>query len=394
MKSALQHRPTAIGLFAFVALVVVTAVTMTYRLTASESSFAPLSGGTSHAGPPAQSPSDGTHESQPPAPNQPTVSITGVGDIVMGSTRLGLPPNNGAGFFDDVKSELDGDLVTGNFEGTLTEATGHDKCAKENKDAEPKEDCYAYRVPPSYAQHVADAGFDVLSLANNHTNDYGDLGLRNTQKELKSVGVDYTGMPRQYVVRQVGEVKVAVLGFGPYGWQQKVTEISKAKRLVEQAATEADVVVVHMQAGGEGTAYRHVKRGEENYLGENRGDVIAFSHAVVDAGADLVIGHGPHVMRGMEWYDGRLIAYSLGSFAGYKASSREGANGVGAIMKITLRKDGSFDSGQVVPTKLAAPGLPALDPKGQAIADVNELSEADFPKSQAVIAKGGAISAP
>ena len=79
-----------------------------------------------------------------------------------------------------------------------------------------------------------------------------------------------------------------------------------------------------MHAGAEGADRQHVSPGMERYLGENRGDVVRFARGAVDAGADLVVGHGPHVLRGMEWYRGRLIAYSLGSLAAYEVRSLEG----------------------------------------------------------------------
>src|SRR4029079_4437742 len=86
----------------------------------------------------------------------------------------------------------------------------------------------------------------------------------------------------------------------------------------------ADLVVVTMHAGAEGSDHQHVRPGNECFLGENRGNSVAFAHSVVRAGADLVVGTGPHVLRGMEWYRGRLIAYSLGNFAGYDVFSLGG----------------------------------------------------------------------
>lgn len=123
---------------------------------------------------------------------------------------------------------------------------------------------------------------------------------------------------------------VAVVGFAPHPGAQDVRDIPAAQELVRRAARLAELVVVTMHAGAEGTAAAHVRRGAEIYEGENRGDVVAFSHAVVDAGADLVIGHGPHVLRGMEWYRGRLIAYSLGNFAAYRNLVTYGAGGASA----------------------------------------------------------------
>ena len=122
----------------------------------------------------------------------------------------------------------------------------------------------------------------------------------------------------------MGKIRVALVGFAPYPWARDPNDHAAARRLVREADAHADIVVVTMHAGAEGSSRGTTPRTTEHYLGENRGNVRAFAHAVVDAGADLVAGHGPHVLRGMEWYRGRLIAYSLGNFAGYKVSRSRG----------------------------------------------------------------------
>jgi hypothetical protein len=147
-----------------------------------------------------------------------------------------------------------------------------------------------------------------------------------------------------------------------------------------------------MHVGAEGADKTHVRPGTELFLGENRGDPIKFARAVVEAGADLVIGHGPHVMRGMEFHRGRLIAYSLGNFAGYKALSHQGLPGVGGVLKVTLRADGSYVGGSLVPTRMVAPGLPTTDRAGEALSLVRGLSDADLPASGARIDDNGTIT--
>src|SRR4029453_6485763 len=141
---------------------------------------------------------------------------------------------------------------------------------------------------------------------------------------------------------------------------------------------EADLVVIQMQGGAEGSDKTHVRPGHEIFLGEDRGDLSAFSHAVIDAGADVIFGHGPHVMRGMEFYKGRLIAYSLGNFCGYKVLSSAGFAGVGGVLKVTLTKDGSWSRGELVATEMVRGGYPAPDAEKRALAFVNNLSSDDF----------------
>ncbi len=312
------------------------------------------------------------------------VAVVATGDIVMGSTP-NLPPDGGRSFFSDVQTDLAGDVVLGNLEGTLSTG-GASKCGPESTS------CFAFHTPPSYARWLAQAGFTVMNLANNHAYDFGASGLRQTMDALNGAGLSYTGRPGQVTVQRVGQVRVALVGFASYPWAASLTDIPAAKRLVRRASRLADVVVVAMHAGAEGTDRQHVSRGTERFLGENRGDVVRFSHAVIDAGADLVVGHGPHVLRGMEWYKRRLIAYSLGNFAGYKVFSLGGALSTSAILRVTLRGDGTFETGRLVPTRLVGSGLPALDPAETAHGMVRSLSRADFGRGAVKISSDGVLS--
>lgn len=324
-----------------------------------------------------------------PPPAQQTVTLSGVGDIIMGSLPGSVPPNDGAGFFDEVKSALAADLVMGNLDMPLTEDTGRVKCA------EGSTGCHQFYLPPSYAGHLRDGGFHLVSLANNHTNDMGADGLRNTRAALEAAGVQHTGAPNQITTVDVKGFKIAVLGFSVYAWGQNLNNIPAAEELVRKADAEADIVVIQMQGGAEGSDKAHVRPGPEIFLGENRGDLIKFSHAVIDAGADVVMGHGPHIMRGMEFYKGRLIAYSLGNFCGYKVLNSSGYLGVGGVLKVTLTKDGSWAGGELVSTEMVRSGFPAPDPDMRALEFVNGLSQEDFGDAAAQISTtDGAITPP
>ena len=312
------------------------------------------------------------------------VAIVATGDIVMGSTP-NLPSDGGRSFFSDVETDLAGDVVLGNLEGTLSTGGGS-KCGKGSTN------CFAFQTPPSYARWLQEAGFTVMNLANNHAYDFGAAGLRQTTDALAGVGLEWTGRPGQITVQKVGGIRIAVVGFAPYPWAQSLTDIAAAKKLVRKAARSADVVVVTMHAGAEGSDRQHVKRGTELFLGENRGDSMRFAHAVVDAGADLVVGSGPHVLRGMEWYKGRLIAYSLGNFAGYKVFSLGGPLSTSGILRVTLRGDGKFEAGRLVPTHLVGAGLPAIDPAEAAHGAVRTLSRQDFGARAVKISRDGILS--
>jgi poly-gamma-glutamate capsule biosynthesis protein CapA/YwtB (metallophosphatase superfamily) len=338
------------------------------------------------------------------APAQDTITIAAVGDILMGTAPDRLPPGNGKGFFNRVADGLRADLTMGNLETPLSDATGYPKCQKPSTPPSPppsssgppspppKETCFAFRLPPSYAGVLREGGFHVLTLANNHTNDAGPDGLRNTRTALTSAGMRPTGGAGEIASHEAKGITVAVLGFGPYAWMQSVLDHKAAAALVKRAKEHADLVVVNMHVGGEGADHQHVKPGPENFLGENRGDPIGFGHAVVDAGADLVVGHSPHVLRGMEFYKGKLIAYSMGNFAGYRVLSSAYPLGVGGVLRATLTKDGTWVSGSLVPTQLVDGGLPATDPKGRALALVRELSAADLPGTAVKVGQDGALS--
>ena len=312
------------------------------------------------------------------------VTIAATGDIVMGSTP-NLPPDGGRSFFDNVETDLAGDVVLGNLEGTLS-VGGGSKCGAGSTN------CYAFQTPPSYAAWLKKAGFTVMNLANNHAYDYGPSGQAQTLAALQAQHLATTGRPGEIAYQQVGDIKVAIVGFAPYKWAQSLTNIPAARRLVKKAAANADVVIVTMHAGAEGSTHTHVVRGTEMFLGENRGNSRAFTHAVVDAGADLVIGSGPHVLRGMEWYRGHLIAYSLGNFAGYKVFSMGGTLSVSGILRVTLRGNGAFDSGTLVPTRMVGGGIPALDPAESAHGIVRTLSREDFGAHAVKVSANGGLT--
>jgi len=319
----------------------------------------------------------------PPAYPPGVVTIVATGDIVMGTTP-DLPPDGGRSFFADVETDLAGDVVLGNLEQTLTTAEGS-KCGRSSTN------CFSFRSPPSYARWLKGAGFTMLNTANNHAFDYGKAGLDQTIVALRGQGLLHTGRPGEIEEQQVGEIRVAVVGFSSYPWSNDVTDLKAVRRLVTKAAKRADVVVATAHMGAEGSDKQHVRRGTEMFLGENRGDPYRFARAAIDAGADLVVGHGPHVLRGMEWYKGRLIAYSLGNFAGYRVFSLGGPLSVSGILRVSLRGDGRFESGLLVPTRLAGDGVPELDPAEAAHGVVRELSREDFGARAVKISRTGEL---
>jgi poly-gamma-glutamate capsule biosynthesis protein CapA/YwtB (metallophosphatase superfamily) len=289
-----------------------------------------------------------------------------------------------------VKKYLAADFQMGNLEQVLTDDTGVGKCSADSAG----KTCFAFRTPPGYVQNLTDAGFKMMNMANNHAYDYGEVGYKNSQKALDGAGIKYTGWPGDISVGEAKGVKIAVIGFASYKWSNLCSDLDAAEKIVKEATTKADLVVVQVHMGAEGSDKTHAKDQTEMFLGENRCNPVAFSHRVIDAGADLVVGHGPHVMRAMEFYKGRLIAYSLGNFAGYRALSYNGTVGIGGVLKVTLLGDGTFKGGSLTATYMVSPGLPQPDPKKQAIPFVSNLTKQDFPTTGAVIAQDGTITAP
>ncbi|MGW1001710.1 CapA family protein [Streptomyces sp. NPDC002520] len=376
-KAVRRHRPFALGL---VGTGVVVVAAFAFRAGSEEAAS------TGSARTPVRP--TGTTVSGAPAPPRPAgdVRIAAVGDVVMGTLPDKLPPDDGASFFEPVDDLLTGDVVLGNLEGTLT-TDGPSKC-----DDIDGPNCFAFRAPPSYGRWLKKAGFTVMNTANNHIDDFGAEGRRQTLAALRSVNLPYTGRLGQITVQRVHGVRVALIGFAPDRGANDLTDIPAAKRLTARAAKMADIVIVTMHAGAEGSDRTHVEPGTEYFLGEDRGDSYRFSRAVIDAGADLVVGSGPHVMRGMEFYKGRLIAYSLGNFSGYKVLGLGGTLSTSGVLNVTLRADGTYVSGRLHPTQIVAPGTP--EPGGDAIDLVSTVSDEDFGSHAARISEDGTIQRP
>jgi len=276
------------------------------------------------------------------------ITIAAVGDTMLGNTPE-LPPEP-ATYLDSVRNELVGDVVFGNLEGTLTEVAESPKCGPKSKE------CFAFRMPPEYARHLADAGFTLMSIANNHSYDFEAAGLEETVAALGEAGIEQTGLPGQVTVVDAGGHRVAFVGFAPYAYTNPLADSEGATALIEEAAAQAEIVVVAIHAGAEGSEAGHVTGATETYLGEDRGNPEEFAHLAVDAGADLVLGSGPHVLRGIELYRDRLLAYSLGNFSGFHNFATAAALGESAVLHVTLATDGAFRGGRLASLRLVEAG--------------------------------------
>jgi poly-gamma-glutamate capsule biosynthesis protein CapA/YwtB (metallophosphatase superfamily) len=315
-----------------------------------------------------------------------SLTIAAVGDTMLGNTP-DLPPDP-ASYFNAVQSTLDrgAQIVFGNLEGTLTTSTAS-KCGSANGS-----DCFAFRDPPGYVRYFKRAGFTILNDANNHSFDFGAAGQAQTVRTIHSAGLAQTGLPGEITLVRARGIKVAFLAFAPYAYDAELLDLPAARSLIERARREAAVVVVYMHAGAEGPGADHVTGREEYYLGEDRGNPEAFAHMAIDAGASLVIASGPHVLRGMQFYRGHLIAYSLGNFAGYDDFATNGDLDTSVILHVTLSATGRFESARIYPIQFTGTGRPV--PGGAGIAFTARLGTEDFGSSAARILSSGVIKRP
>lgn len=334
---------------------------------------------------------DGSITENPCRRVRPILNIAAVGDIMMGTAHPAdaLPPEDGEGIFGAVVEELwDSDLVLGNLEGPLADDLVPVKCRGSGSG-----NCFEFVTPTRYADHLAGAGFNVLSIANNHILDCGARGAESTIVALRSTGIEPAG-GNTIAHWELNGKSVAVAGFSykasPFACSMH--DIPEAMDIVNELKAGNDIVIVSFHGGAEGRSAAHIPGGNEVFLGEKRGNVVKFAHAVIDAGADMVIGHGPHVVRAVEVYKGKLIAYSLGNFLTYGMFNLKGPSGISVILKARLDEaTGNFIEGRLIPVELKNGGIPEFDPSGEGIRLIKDLTTADIKSRSIIIEDSGTI---
>lgn len=319
-----------------------------------------------------------------------TLSIIGVGDIMMGTDYPDnrLPVSNGSLLMKDVEGILQSaDITFGNLEGVLLDEEGTPKRCRDPKV------CYVFRSPSSYVENLTSAGFDLISVANNHAGDFGNAGRENTMNVLKENGLAYAGQLQQpYTILKKDSITYGLAAFAPNSNCVNINDLREAKSIIQHLDSLVDVVIVSFHGGAEGKDYQNVPRKHELFHGEDRGDVYQFSHMMVDAGADVIFGHGPHVTRGVEVYKNRFIAYSLGNFCTYKGINIAGINGWAPIIKVFTDPSGAFLKGEITATYQVYGVGVKIDPANQVIKKIQALSQKDFPESQVSIDDKGIIT--
>ncbi len=371
-----------------------------------------------------------------------------VGDINLGTSTLpdGIPPDSGHGLLDRARPALTGDLVVGNFEGVLADSGTTFKCGPTGKHVEvhpsqfvrvvpdttprvhkpPRLDsialapakktqktqkaqrtesakrrpagCYAFLTPVALAPRLADAGFTHLNLANNHANDFGPDGRASTDSVLRGLGIRLYGPIEEIAIDSVHRgdslTVVALVGFTTYPFAYNLLDIERSAAVVDSVRRLADVLVVTFHGGSEGSQALHVSEAPESLGTEPRGDLRRWARAMIDAGADAVIGHGPHVLRGIEFYRNKPIVYSLGNFLTYRGFNLNGPLGITGVLQLEFGADRALRRARLVPMVQYPREGPMPDSTGTAIDLVRRLSLEDFGPSAARLNADGEILPP
>jgi len=322
---------------------------------------------------------------------QKIISVVAVGDIMPGTNFPSdkyLPADSGKSIFAPVKFILENtDLTIGNLEGCLLNTGGTiKKCQDSTK-------CYAFRIPTYFSKIMKDAGFDLLSLANNHCGDFGDAGRHSTTATLDSTGIYYAGLNSvPSVIFEKNGLKIGYCSFSPFTGTVDILKTDTVKKIVQTLDSLCDIVIVSMHAGAEGAKYAHVTKQTEIFYDEDRGNVYEFAHLAIDNGADLVFGHGPHVTRAAELYKDRFIAYSLGNFCTYGRFNLNGPNGVAPVIKVFMNSTGEFIKAEVFSIKQTGEGGPVMDPDQNALKQLTELTRVDFHETPLMFDEKGEIN--
>jgi hypothetical protein len=316
------------------------------------------------------------------------ITVAAVGDVMMGSDYPAprLPRNGGrdllslaAPFFKAA------DIAMANLEGPLLEGGEPAKAPVEGRS-------YLFRTPPSYAKNLKEAGISMVSLANNHAQDFGRPGHLSTKRALSKAGIAFSSKGGEIAEFQVRGLRVGIISLSFGAPPRSIVYPEQALKEIAQAAGRYDILILSIHAGAEGRGALHVVPGMERFLNEPRGDLHRFAHDAIERGAALVIAHGPHVPRAMELYRGRLIAYSLGNFATFGGVSVVGESGYAPILTAQLAPDGSFLKGAIHSFAQKSASSPRPDQRSRALHLIRRLSAEDFPGSRLSFGPEGEIA--
>lgn len=314
---------------------------------------------------------DGIVESRPD-----TLTIAMVGDILMGTDYPSrrLPKNDGAELFQDAMPVFcKADVVAGNLEGILSV---YKKCRKDIT----KPYCYAFRTPPEYVKNLVAAHFTYVNLANNHIFDFFQTGVDDTKAVLDSAGIKYSGLlDSEFAVCEKNGIRYGFCSFGHSKGTLYTYEDETVSRVIKNLRSKCDILIVCFHGGSEGSDKGHIPYTTEYFCGENRGNLRKFTHLCIDNGADVVFGSGPHVTRGVELYNGRFIAYSLGNFCAPYGLGTVGLLGYAPIIEIQVDNGGKYLGG-TIHSLVQVPGVgPRRDSSCKVSHHIMDLTKSDIP---------------
>lgn len=327
-------------------------------------------------------------------PLYPNIRVNAVGDIMMGTLfpERVLPPNNGKSLFTSTEEYLhygSPDFIFGNLEGAVTNYNHTTKDISTGR-------AYAFEMPPSYVEYLKEAGFNIVSTANNHARDFGERGYEDTRKFLSEAGIAAIGSRDEIKYFNIRGTKVAWIGFSWFSYSNNILDSLHSVKIIREAASKSDVVIVSVHAGAEGEKALHIRDANEYFYGENRGNIMKFAHLAIASGADLVLGHSPHVPRAMELYRDRLIIYSLGNFTTYGVFSTTGDKKLVPILHVEMDDSGRFIRGRIIPFIQREygvyKGIPYYDSTGRVIKLIKKLTSEDIKDGKLIIESNGEIA--
>ena len=269
--------------------------------------------------------------------------------------------------------KLKGDLVFGNFEGVLAGSESPDP--------------WKFSVPVESVGLLKDMGFNILSLANNHSLDLGEQSYQKTFALLAQRGLWVAGREGHGVVAEINSLHVRIIGFS-FSSENNVNNLDAIPAVIKKKHDEIVIVSAHM--GGENRHGYWIPRAMEYFGEEKRGDVVEFSHRCIDAGADLVLGHSPHVPRGLELYKNKLIVYSLGNFLFDYPGAERNAHAPGYSISIDLDEKGDFRSARIASYDIQY-GIPVLDSSGRTYKMIQNLTLQNLKQTSLVFPGSGVV---
>lgn len=320
-----------------------------------------------------------------------TLTLAFVGDIMPGTTfpTTRLPERDGETLFRDVSTLLrSADIAAGNMEGALADTGQTTKKGGAYS--------YAFRIPRRYGRWLQEAGLDFMSMANNHAFDFGLDGVKSTEQTLSAAGIAYAGISgrTESAIVERNRVKYGFCAFGHNSYTLQHNDLDNVARIIGELRQQADIVIVSFHGGAEGTKYRHLPEGREMFLEEDRGDLRQFAHFCIDHGADVVYGHGPHVVRAMELYKNHLIAYSLGNFCTPYGINISGISGYAPVLQLRISaSDGTFIDGRIHSFIQQYGRGPRIDKQNRVAQEIRSLTQTDIPNSHLSIGNDGKLKA-